>query len=161
MSKQTKVERVWETTTGLWACAILTGMGHRCGYVGVSDAHPLHGVDYSQETDCLEFPSDEAVGKRGIIPLLAGSRRAPDVVFDVHGGLTFSGPMDWIEAAPKGLWFFGFDCAHHGDAPEPGYTNYSVFSGGVVRSLEYVAGECESLAAQLINRVRNTDTTER
>ena len=161
MSNQRKVERCWKTKAGLWGCVILTDMGHRCGYVGVSDSHALYGVDCSQEVDCLNFPGDEPVGKRGIIPLLAGSRRAPDVVFDVHGGLTFSGPIGDVETAPKSLWFFGFDCAHHGDAPEPGYSNHSIFSGGVVRSLDYVVGECESLAAQLVTRIRNTDTTER
>lgn len=151
------VERVWTTAPGFPALAVVTSMGHRCGYVGVPGDHPLYGVDYSQECECLTFPADEEVGNRGVIPLLVGNRTAPDVVFNVHGGLTFSGRRDSIADVDSAYWFFGFDCAHAGDAPDPAYAPLSErygWTGGVVRSLPYVEQECESLAEQLISRIK-------
>lgn len=54
--------------------------------------------------------------------------------YDVHGGLTYSAERD-------GVWWFGFDTAHFGDA----------FLGvsGVKRDAAYVRDECERLAKQL------------
>jgi len=75
-------------------------------------------------------------------------------IFDVHGGLTYSGDLtiykDNIEI-PK--YFFGFDCAHGGDM-----TIYTInfkepieykCSSGIYRNKEYVISECEKLAEQL------------
>jgi hypothetical protein len=54
-----------------------------------------------------------------------------------HGGLTYARERE------GGDWWFGFDAAHASDATP-------VYGGpGVYRAVEYMRGECESLAAQL------------
>jgi|SRR5579864_3325511 len=84
--KPYKVEREW-SHAGL-QCAVVQARqcSNRCGYVRVPPTHPAHGKDYD----------------------------AVDI--DVHGGLTFSSlePCSTNEDG-QGFWF-GFDCAHFGDA---------------------------------------------
>lgn len=79
---------------GLRCVAVLMEMGHRNGYVGVPESHPLYGEFYD-----------------GIDNIC------------VHGGLTFSsisiGEPYPIETDPP-LWWFGFDCNHSFDIPEYG-----------------------------------------
>lgn len=122
------IEADWTTKAGLRAVVVVHPMGHRCGYVAVPPEHKLHGEDYD------------------------------NVYVDVHGGLTFAGGTLTYPAANDGLWWFGYDCAHLGDArdPElmaPEYRSVRAlsmgFEGDLVRSLDYCTGECESLAAQL------------
>jgi hypothetical protein len=81
-----RIEREWKHA-GL-SCAVVLARegGHRCGYVRVPPGHPLHGKVYD----------------------------SPDV--DVHGGLTFSEIEECKEHADGQGWWFGFDCAHAGDA---------------------------------------------
>ncbi len=161
------VEKDWTTATGLRAVVLLVERGHRCGYVGVPDTHPLHGVEYNSTSDSVQFPSAEGMGKRGVLSLIAnpdGDARL-DSVFDVHGSLTFSGGGDGYPAPSDGLWWFGFDCAHHGDAPSDEYLTsmrekhpehpflWERDPFAVHRDLVYVEQECESLATQLIERV--------
>ena len=66
------------------------------GYVIIPKGHPLHGKGYD------------------------------DIDVSVHGGLTFSGPVNeldnskeggWFEIKPKDKdgWVIGFDTAHYGD----------------------------------------------
>lgn len=137
-------------------CAIRRGpMGHLCGYVGVPEGHVLHGVSYSSPSSALA----EALKAMGSKPapdrfpvhlgLLAGKLEAsPEVVLDVHGGLTYSDnhvPLD----KPDGAWWFGFDCAHAGDL-SPGMLKHTgVRFGEVYRNLAYVKTETERLAEQL------------
>jgi hypothetical protein len=158
------VEKDWTTHAGFRAVVILTEMGHRCGYVGVPKGHPLHGVGYSQDCDALTFPAEESIGKRGIIPLLCadGEKSSPEIVFDVHGGLTYSGGNDEYPVKSDDLWWFGYDCAHAGDAPSPEAVADRVRRMGAMferhesevhRTLGYCVGECESLAAQFVSRV--------
>jgi len=59
---------------------------HPCAYVGIPENHLLAGVDY-HDLDCL---------------------------IDCHGGLTFSAKGDG-KYLPEGLWWYGWDYAHHGD----------------------------------------------
>jgi hypothetical protein len=74
-------------------------------------------------------------------------KATPELVFDVHGGLTYSGSGENSYPLPgKDLWWFGFDCAHSGDGS---MDERLTFSDGPVRSQEYVESECESLAKQL------------
>jgi hypothetical protein len=157
------VEKVWSTKAGLTAVVLMTDLGHRCGYVGIPSTHPLFGVEYSQEAACLkDLPEDEPVGGRGIItlfcmPTTADGKisRRPDAIFDVHGSLTYSGGSETYPIESKGLWWFGYDCGHSGDAPAPGsrMAEYSVFPGDIHRTLEFCIEQCESLAQQLIDRV--------
>ena len=96
------------------ACLILrNSTGHLCGYVAVPSGHPMYGKDYDQ------VPID-----------------------NVHGGLTFAGPSDKYRPG-KGLWWFGFDCAHCGDLI-PGASPV-----GIYRDINYVFAEIKKLAYEL------------
>lgn len=81
-----KVEREWESSGLL--CAVVQGRegGNRCGYVRVSPSHPDHGKEYD------------------------------DVDVDVHGGLTYAALEPCTDHADGQGYWFGFDCAHLGDA---------------------------------------------
>lgn len=61
-----------------------------CGYVGVRDGHPFHGIHYTKLEKMDEYP-------------------------DVHGGVTFTGVFDEIDPS---IWWIGFDTAHFGDFSE-------------------------------------------
>jgi hypothetical protein len=159
-----EIEKDWITKAGLRAvCAIMllgSRKWHRNGYVEVPEGHRLHGVDYG--TPMLDIPKEALdsapVGNKSPILLFTAGvgaldgetlRRSPDVVFDVHGGLTYSGGGDKYPVESKG-WWFGFDCGHCDDAeiePDPEYSSYR---DGVVRTQEYVEQECERLAEQII-----------
>jgi hypothetical protein len=89
------VEKDWVTASGLRAMVLMhDALGHRCGYVGIPDSHPLHGVSYLHKHASLGMKPEEK--------------------FDVHGGLTFSGTLK--SGNDPRLWWYGFDCAHAGDA---------------------------------------------
>lgn len=63
---------------------------------------------------------------------------------DVHGGITFSGPVD-------GGYLIGFDCAHLGDLV-PGVLAYMTtpgFPGETYKDLTFVRTECQRLAFQV------------
>jgi len=154
---------------GLRCVVVFTSMGHRCGYVGIDKEHPLFGKYYSSK--CLKMADieDQPIGKRGIIPIFCAGENeselvSPDLYFDVHGSITFSGgnPSDY--PVKSALWWFGFDCAHAGDESDYKQAfDYGILSedrlnalqsyrsclGGVHRSKEYVESECKSLADQL------------
>jgi hypothetical protein len=94
---------------------------HLCGYVGVNKEHPLYGAHYDRkDTEHLT----------------------------AHGGLTFSD-----HHAPKfdgdGLWWFGFDCAHHLDWAPAMKKHDGPFGRDVYRDFDYVKQETEDLAKQL------------
>jgi hypothetical protein len=146
------VEKDWTTKSGLRAVCIFGSHGYRCGYVSVTRGHPLFGVGYNEEAPRLaeewEKTKKRRLGKRGIIPLFCGSDTPrPEVVFDVHGSLTYSGDgaNSYPAASTPDEWWFGFDCNHGGDAPEnvkDGRLSALFYTGGEFRSLEYVVAEC-------------------
>lgn len=160
------IEKDWTTAAGLRAVIIVCKREdgrrtHRCGYVGVPDSSPLYGKAYNEQLSEIskDAVSGQTLGKRSpIIALTAGVgaddgdsvRRSPDILFDVHGGLTYSsGKSSDKYPVASTLWWFGFDCQHAGDAdiePDPRYPS---FHDGEVRELPYVESECESLAAQI------------
>lgn len=135
--------------------------GHRCGYVRIPKGHVLYGVDYFGQVPVkFEEISRGEVGKRGVIPLLwAGSLKpqdnvSMDMLFDVHGSLTFSGGL-----LGKRGWWIGFDCAHIGDGKDVSIMDkdhldleqkYQLNIGGVIRTASYVEKECERLIDQII-----------
>jgi len=136
-----KVEKEW-TSHGFQCVVVATRLGHRCGYVGIGRYHRLYGVGYSQESELLK----ERTGAR--------QETTPEAFFDAHGGLTFA---DTREENP-GLWFFGFDCAHPHDSPDPALMGELPADlreilggrvGGTVWTEKMVAAECEKLAQQL------------
>lgn len=157
------VEKDWITKAGLRAVCYVCSRGgrkkHRCGYVEVPQGHPLYGVAYVDQIPQItqEEVASQTIGKKSpIIALTAGVnsdgdglvRRSPDILFDVHGGLTYSGGKDGYPVEGSTGWWFGFDCAHHDDGeiePDPRFDH-----GGEVRSEQYVVNECESLAAQIV-----------
>jgi len=127
-------------------CMILThDMGHRCGYVLVPKHHVFHGVDYG---DCI---NPEHKNEKHCY---CGD--TPESRLSAHGGITFGGGLQDYKG-----WWFGFDCAHHGDAQDPSIMspdmkkkaelNPDIYlrTGGHIRSAEYVANECQNLASQL------------
>lgn len=114
--------------------------GYRCGYVKVEAGHPWHGMDYN------------------------------DVDASVHGGLTFAAADVPCEKGGKdtGFWF-GFDCAHSGDAKDPSIMSQEyrdhhfefersfrelhpefddLIPKDTVKTTEYVQAECRSLCEQ-------------
>ena len=157
-------------------CIVVFGShGHRCGYVGVPEAHPLYRMNYYEECPLLSFDDikEQPTGKRGAIPIFIsslapyeGEGTRPDLYFDVHGSVTYSGFHPACTEQDDNLWYFGFDCGHAGDKndhetafrygliDDERYKYYIDFdkrydTGGVVRSLGYCIEECKGLAAQL------------
>lgn len=118
------------------------GRPYFCGYVQVPQDHPLHGVKYGEQSPLLSLPENSTLGKRGIIPSIifctANKEHAttlanlpPDVYFNVHGSITFSGQL----RDEQGFWY-GFDCNHLHDSIEE-------------QDETYCTQECENLAEQL------------
>lgn len=156
-----------------YKCVVLfQPMGHRCGYVGIPETHPLHRKSYSSYLDIKK--SD--IGDRevsGVFQLFSAcldddERVQIDAYFQCHGGITYSGggkgshyPID------SDLWWFGFDCAHAGDGKDLqlAYERFPnerehIFKmielekkfpilDEVVRTEGYVVAECRRLAEQL------------
>lgn len=142
------VEGRWTTKAGLEATVAVVHGAHRCGYVRVPAESPLFGIGYAEECKRLRRAYIAALrgplGKRSVMTLLGGCKNpTPEVVFDVHGSLTFSG--DLLE---PGTWWFGFDAAHAGDG-RMGSAEFP--SLGPVREFDYMANECESLARQIVD----------
>lgn len=97
-----------------------------CGYVAVPMNSILNEVKYWINEP--EKPHEKAVND-----------------IDVHGGLTFSGKIEYIHEPCKifdiNNWVFGFDCCHLGDL----FATYH----GEYRNKEYVIEQCKKLAEQL------------
>jgi hypothetical protein len=114
-------------------------LAHRNGYVGIPESHPWFGIGYSQcalRCACRE----QWCGHR------------PEHLVDVHGGITYA------DKEADGLWYFGFDCAHLGDAPSPEFVErqasrygltYYRERGGHHWTLDEVRAETERMAAQV------------
>ena len=160
--KQYTVEKVWSHNSNVCVVLMNHSSGCRCGYVGIPIKHHLFGKDYNQDCKYLqelrEALTHETIGKRGIISVICwdGKGVSPEILFDVHGGLTYSGEAGEYPIEMKDVWWFGFDCAHSGDRheidqifPESSREFYTNFSGDIVRSFDYCVSECESLSNQL------------
>lgn len=146
-----------------YAIVEYNAMGHRCGYVQICSGHPLFKKGYS---DKIKIPKSfdvdkEKIGKRCPISIFCMNIKMDkknislDLLFNVHGGLTFS---DFYKELGKG-WWLGFDCGHAGDAKDitimteeckGWFKDYPLFSDDVVRTEEYVETECKRLIDQII-----------
>lgn len=113
------------------------GWGVRCGYVRVPYDHPWCGLD-------LE-----------------------DSNVEVHGGITFSSADEPIDKREKDArwWWVGFDCGHAWDAPDPSLPSTQVnrilelfSSRWIIRSQEYVEGQCRLLCEQAVAHAHPTGT---
>lgn len=120
-----------------YRCVIVgQSMGHRCGYVGIPEGHRLYSKDYDE------------------------------VDVTVHGGLTYAGGgIGSVYPVESDLWWFGFDCAHLWDAPDPElirvlsdyetcrkmlYIENRFPSIGVIRTKDFVEKELIRLVDQII-----------
>jgi hypothetical protein len=135
-------------------CLVLRMAHSGClnGYVAVPRKHPLYGMSYEdkvlvKDPDKIEFNGNYL----SALTLALGDgpkNRVPlDLLFNVHGGLTFSNNMELVKGDVFGekLWWFGFDTAHAGDmVPE-----YDALVEGVYRDMDYVVEETKKLAKQL------------
>lgn len=145
-------------------------MGHRCGYVAVKPSHPLFGIHYNQDIkspELLQEIKSSTIGKKGIIDIFCwdGEKTMLILLINVHGGLTYS-KLGYKTNYPTiqfdKVWWFGFDCAHLGDAkdneklkkvfPEKYklLNDYDCLnSSGTIRTLNYVENECLNMIQQL------------
>lgn len=165
------VEREFEHAG--YKCVVIFGrIGHRCGYVGIPENHPLYGKGYSEHLNIKK--SD--VGDRevsGVFPLFGAcidkdERIRIEAYFQCHGGITYAGGGKHSDyPIESDLWWFGFDCGHAGDKADYEYAikkfpkhreeleailrvhSMCPFDGEVIRTEEYVADECKKLAEQL------------
>lgn len=165
------VEREFEHVG--YKCVVTFGSsGHRCGYVGIPETHPLYKKDYSSHLDIKK--SD--IGDRevsGIFPLLGAcldddERIKIEAYFQCHGAITYSGGGKGSEyPIESDLWWFGFDCAHAGDKKDlqlayekfPNMReslkrqmeieNMYPIEDDILRTEKYVTDECKRLAEQL------------
>jgi hypothetical protein len=105
-----------DEVTGLECFVVRNSMGVYLGYVRVPEDHPW-----------FERDDDETR-------------------VDVHGGLTWSGPLKHRQVDKRRLdgWWLGFDCAHYGNGV-PGIPGLD----GTYRDFTYVVKEVESLAGQI------------
>jgi hypothetical protein len=139
----------WADPTTGYICLISRGPhGAWCGYVAVTESHPAHGRHYHKSTyEIEEVLSGEA---SRLAPMQA---RVNDLT--AHGGLTYANDDRPLGSDTRGLWWFGFDCAHAGDfTPASGSRSdlgRPTGWGGVVeyRSADYVRQQVTALAAQL------------
>jgi hypothetical protein len=129
--------------------------GYWCGYVGVDQGHPWHGVEYSE---CASEPKCEE----------AWCGHSPECLVEVHGGLTFSDSCAESDDESEGIchvaedgrpdhvWWFGFDCGHSGDfSPKYAGLGLGFLTGDeTYKGRMYVEGYVRSLAKQLEEIVR-------
>jgi hypothetical protein len=129
-----------------------------CGYVGVPVTHPLHGIHYNQPSlklrSMLEQRLREPIGQSpslGVMCAVAFGvelKASPEIVFRVHGGITWSDNRHG-HGDPGNLWWFGFDCSHHGDLSPTLAAKGFVAPTDEYRSMDFAKHEAERLAEQL------------
>lgn len=157
---------------GLKCVVLALDYGHRCGYVGISQDHPLFGIEYGDKTNVLNDSnlsrqeiSIKDAGLGQTLAIMTGAYDkdflSPEMFFDVHGGITYSGGGINSEYPIKSdLWWFGYDCSHCDDAKDLSLITNPILLEieqmfptsvyGTVRTLDYCIDECKKLADQLI-----------
>lgn len=163
-----KVIKQWKTNEGYDAVVVAVApiYPHYCGYVAISEDHPAYGKEGYTLLD-----EDKSKYTEEYIKIMEQINE-----LRVHGGLTYAEegmrqgenvkyPYP-IPTEYKSYWF-GFDAAHAGDtvdwelgkqlittddekmavkAIKPTVTK---IHGDVIRTLEYMVDECNSLSKQL------------
>jgi hypothetical protein len=168
-------KRQWKDEETGYPCLIVRApvTGALCGYVGIPEKHPLYGCPYNKPHDLakkfLNDNQDSSTVKRGIISLFCIDADNPniDIIFNVHGSLTFSDFCHSESKPESGIchigdekpYWFGFDCSHAGDVSPameakmreimPKDHDFSYKSDDVYRNIAYVTAEVQSLARQL------------
>lgn len=161
---------------GFKCVVVIQSLGHRCGYVGVPMSHLLYGCDYDHYVAINKSVIGDKYAKKvlGAIQCVCTSDDLISIerYFSVHGGITYAGGGQNSEYPIKSdLWWFGFDCAHWGDAKdyeaakilfadnedtlkniESSELHQLSFPNkhNEIRTLEYVVDECKKLADQLV-----------
>lgn len=127
----------WQDEATGYPCLIKrNNIGALCGYVGVSEGHPLYRKDYNDV---------DGVYAHGGLTYADACQEDPSH----HGICHIPEPGE-----PDHVWWFGFDCAHAGDYM-PGYPaalreiGLKYHSHDTYRNLAYVQEECRQLAQQL------------
>jgi len=160
-----KVESEFEHE-GLKCVVVMTTMGHRCGYVGLSKEYVLYGKDYSDRIGKFSDIKNKSTEKMNPINIISlafedlndDSSVRIDCYVDVHGGITYSGGGEKSTyPIESDLWWFGYDCAHCDDAKDlSAIENEEVKkiemmypTRGIIRTLDYCIDECKCLAEQL------------
>ena len=161
--KQKQIEAIFTHENHL-CVVIFSRMGHRCGYVAVEKDSPLYKISYHENLNKPELLSElkqAKIDKRGLLSVFCwnGESTSPEILFNVHGGITYSGGNCYPITRSRQLWWFGFDCAHYDDRKDlDKYYEYfkkkpesyiSIMNSGVIRTEEYVAQECKNLAEQI------------
>lgn len=146
-----------------------------CGYVGLTEDHPLFGYGYDERVPMLANlwemrkhakVHESEMGLGLLLKVLTGDDTpTPEAVFSVHGGITYSARCDGavchITEKPDDLWWFGFDCSHGGDM-SPGMLESrkymppdlvagltEIHSGDIYRTMDYCREQTTKLAMQL------------
>lgn len=132
------------TYKGVRYVVLFQSMGHRCGYIGLTDSE----VDILRMLD--DEYDDDGYGYSG---------------FEVHGGVTYY--AHGLEDIDDTLNWYGFDCRHSGDLPnykqalEYGLITVDEYNdmiymeirdskyNNVYRELDYVEKECKSMIDQI------------
>lgn len=139
-----------DKNTGLDCCIKRhQDLGHLCGYVRVPKEHPLFDCGYNYPADWCSTPPEVIWWRRYVL----GQTEYALADIDVHGGLSFSGPIKVTRGPEKDKWF-GFDCGHFYDL-SPGIRKLvtghllGVSGRNVYRDWNYVKDEVTKLAKQL------------
>lgn len=141
-------------SSGLQCALRRNGFKSWCGYVKIEKNHPLFGVEYSQKCPTLKPLLDKMMNEPlpvnhgfalDISILFGGMEPTPEIVFKVHGGITYSRDHDPYGTSSPNEWWFGFDCSHAGDwNPDMGG-----YGGDTYKDINYAKEQTESLAKQL------------
>lgn len=146
----------WTDEVTQLPCAILrhSHFGHLCGYVGVSQGHPLHGKGYNDRVKvplgamerCVNVGGD--IGYIGIFAASIGmnedkSEANLSLILFCHGGLSYADKSE----TEDDLWWFGFDAGHCDDVSP--YLARPWADDAVYRDISYVRHQCERLAWQI------------
>ncbi len=97
-----------------------------CGYVGLSDGHPLHGKDFGDDAcDALEAPGG----------ITYSEECAGNICHNAHPG------------EPEHVWWLGFDCNHAWDVEPRDPVRY--WNDSSYKREDWVKARTEELAEQL------------
>ena len=135
------IERTWRHKKSTCVAIINHLTGTRGGYCSVPRSHPFFNKPYDHHS---------------LATIL------------VHGGLTYSGKLEWaseyIEEITPNLWWFGFDCFHSLDLPDPELMRNTALQeikqtniqGRTFKDFNYVKENCNDLATQLSKSLYNS-----
>lgn len=111
-----------------YPCLIMRNeLGALCGYVGVTEEHPLFAIGPNRVLDDNSYPEDRLV---------------------VHGGVTFASFCQEDNAEHDRVFWYGFDCCHWDDLV-PTFSIAASAPSDTYKNVAYVKEQVASLALQL------------